>query len=124
MINVDIRYRGELFHGGAGASLDRAAHDGEVDVAQDAARHIHVRLARVLQRPTGRYQSTVHVVRTADPFVDGDGTVYGPWLEGVGSRNATTRFKGYATFRRVALEVERASGDIMDDRLDRWARTV
>jgi hypothetical protein len=28
--------------------------------------------------------------------------IYGPWLEGTGSRNATTRFKGYASFRRAA----------------------
>ena len=34
--------------------------------------------------------------------IDDGNVVYGPWLEGNGSRNATTRFKGYASFRRVA----------------------
>ena len=27
--------------------------------------------------------------------------VYGPWLEGVSTRNQATRFKGYAIFRRM-----------------------
>lgn len=27
--------------------------------------------------------------------------IYGPWLEGTGSRNRTTRFKGYWIFRRT-----------------------
>lgn len=27
--------------------------------------------------------------------------IYGPWLEGTGSRNRTTRFKGYASFRKT-----------------------
>ncbi|KKK70549.1 hypothetical protein LCGC14_2922870 [marine sediment metagenome] len=29
------------------------------------------------------------------------GVIYGPWLEGTSSRNATTRFKGYASFRKT-----------------------
>ena len=28
-------------------------------------------------------------------------SIYGPWLEGVSSRNDQTRFKGYAMFRRT-----------------------
>lgn len=30
------------------------------------------------------------------------GVIYGPWLEGISTRNQTTRFKGYSAFRRVA----------------------
>lgn len=34
--------------------------------------------------------------------VTDNGVIYGPWLEGVGSRNfPKTRFKGYAMFRRA-----------------------
>ncbi len=125
-IDLDIRVygAGDLFTGRAGATLTRSAHEGEIDVAQDALHKIHARLGVVLRHPTGRYRSTLHVVRSADPYVDGEGTVYGRWLEGVGSRNDETRFKGYRTFRLVAQDVERASGDIMEDRLERWARTA
>lgn len=119
-IDLDIDVHSDVDFSG----FDRHVHAGEVDTAQDAERRVHARLGRVLQHPTGRYQSTVDVVHAADPYVDGEGTVYGRWLEGESSRNAETRFKGYATFRRVALDVERGSGDIMDRRLERWARSV
>jgi len=32
--------------------------------------------------------------------------MYGPWLEGTGSRNLTTRFKGYWGFRRAAVRLD------------------
>lgn len=32
--------------------------------------------------------------------------VYGAWLEGTGSRNASTRFKGYQTFRLVSQQLQ------------------
>jgi len=39
--------------------------------------------------------------------------VYGPWLEGVSSRNLTTSFKGYSTFRKVAQQIERKSPQLL-----------
>lgn len=53
------------------------------------------------QHPTGYYSSNVVVRReSAERAVVHDSmVVYGPWLEGVGSRNATSRFKGYRTWR-------------------------
>ena len=52
---------------------------------------------------TGNYRRHVHGVQS-DLFarIDDGGVVYGPWLEGIGSRNATTRFKGYQMFRKTA----------------------
>jgi hypothetical protein len=41
------------------------------------------------------------------------GVIYGPWLEGVGSRNfPVTRFKGYATYRRTFQQIDRRAGVI------------
>ncbi len=34
-------------------------------------------------------------------IVDDGGVIYGPWLEGTSNRNKTTRFKGYAAFRKT-----------------------
>ena len=42
------------------------------------------------------------------------GAVYGPWLEGVGSRNATTRFKGYWAFRKATSALDHAIEEIGD----------
>ena len=51
---------------------------------------------------TGHYRRNIQSARRDRTVVITDGgVIYGPWLEGIGSRNATTRFKGYASFRRV-----------------------
>lgn len=54
------------------------------------------------QNPTGFYSSQVTAeMVSADRYrVHDSMVVYGPWLEGVGSRNATSRFKGYRTWRQ------------------------
>ena len=39
--------------------------------------------------------------------------VYGPWIEGTGSRNKTTRFKGYWSFRTVSSEMNQRVGTII-----------
>jgi hypothetical protein len=45
-------------------------------------------------------------------IVDGD-VVYGPWLEGVGSRNSpVTRFAGYHTFRKAGQKLNGEAGVI------------
>jgi hypothetical protein len=49
-------------------------------------------------------------VEVADPVTDTLVTtelaMYGPWLEGTGSRNETTRFKGYHGFREAGLALD------------------
>jgi len=54
------------------------------------------------QASTGHYRRSIATKFKDLSAVITDGrVVYGPWLEGVGSRNQTTRFKGYFTFRRT-----------------------
>jgi len=54
---------------------------------------------------TGHYNKNIKgtVYNMVGVIEDGfpEKVIYGPWLEGVSSRNMTTRFKGYATFRRT-----------------------
>lgn len=66
-------------------------------------------------RPTGRWLNSLHGEMTGNlsGTIDDSKLVYGPWLEGVGSRNQTTRFKGYATFRHVAGELEKRKIDVL-----------
>ena len=47
------------------------------------------------------------IVTTAD-------AMYGPWLEGTGSRNQSTRFKGYHGFRLAAQELDAEAEGIAD----------
>jgi|SRR5689334_745682 len=60
-----------------------------------------------LKHPTGFYESRVSIHRMqGDPVVSDGGVIYGPWLEGTGSRNSSTRFKGYWSFRRARSALE------------------
>jgi len=38
---------------------------------------------------------------------------YGPWIEGTGSRNRTTRFKGYHSFRLIGQEMRERTRSII-----------
>lgn len=83
----------------------------EREVADEGAKLIRNRLNTVLRHQTGFYRS--HIQGEGDRITD-NGVVYGPWLEGVGSRNRTTRFKGYFTFRRTTQAIEARSGEIAE----------
>lgn len=73
-------------------------------VSREAKNRTVGNMAMAFRNPTPFYwtQITTEPVR---PFVDRvwdqNTVVYGPWLEGVSERNRTTRFKGYASFRRA-----------------------
>ena len=65
--------------------------------------------------PTGGYRDKITVyASTFQSRVHDQMSVYGPWLEGTGSRNATTRFKGYANFRQATQQLDRMAVDIAE----------
>lgn len=110
---MDVDTKGPLFNGEALLLLEGMTADIERVVASTGQAMVLEHLADVLQHPTGFYES--HVTTEpggGDTQITDTGIVYGPWLEGVGSRNfPKTRFRGYATFRRVTQELdERAQG--------------
>lgn len=80
-------------------------------MAEEALDHVRGTFHTHFKNPTGYYESQVRIEQgPRGPFLtDGGeaGPVYGPWLEGVGSRNHTTRFKGYHAFRKAHHHVER-----------------
>ena len=87
-------------------------------IAKEAENRIHARLGEVLKQPTGYYEGHIHTDRAVtDLAVTDTPVVYGPWLEGVGSRNKTTRFKGYGTFRRVAQQLDADAGVLAEKEL-------
>jgi hypothetical protein len=108
-MQVEVIASGPLFNGTASAMVQRYTQQGGEEVARWADAEVHRVLEQVLRHPTGFYQSQVRVnMVSPDRFqITDGGVVYGPWLEGVSSRNYSTRFKGYATFRRVAQRVEK-----------------
>lgn len=88
----------------AGARAELVEHK----VAERGRQLVKERLHRVLQHPTGYYESQIATERTGVSWrVTDSDVIYGPWLEGIGSRNfPVTRFPGYFTFRSVTEQLQ------------------
>lgn len=111
MITVSVHKSGPLFDGRAVQQLDRACEDIEQRVAKFGASIIRTELHKVLRVETPYYRLQNEARRHPPGWEIWDrDVIYGPWLEGVGSRNKTTRFKGYATYRRKFQEIDRRAG--------------
>lgn len=80
--------------------------------------------------PTGEWRRNIRTKATAAIGglkayeVHDSGIVYGPWLEGEGSRNLTTPFKGYRTFRKVAQQIDRKAPELLLQETRRYARDL
>jgi hypothetical protein len=106
-LRIDIDTSGPVFDGRAAAAARDMADAIKWVVGTKALAQVQQNLDTSLRNPTPYYETQVTVDRRADDVVVHDrGIIYGPWLEGVGSRNRTTRFKGYFSFRRARQEIE------------------
>ncbi|MFJ4682056.1 hypothetical protein [Streptomyces sp. NPDC088789] len=105
---MSIHFEGPLFDGRAARAMDAAVDDAREDVAEFAEVHVLALMGAAFRHPTGYYESRVTTSRlSADTsLVHDQGVVYGPWLEGVGSRNSpVTRFPGYWHWKRTKAQV-------------------
>lgn len=94
-------------------------------VASRAMSTVHRILDRRIKHPTPYYETQIMMERAGDLHVVHDSNViYGPWLEGVSSRNATTRFKGYAAFRRTTQQLDREVPNLVEPVIDRMIREL
>lgn len=112
MDGIDVHASGPLFDGRAAREIADYCDDAREEIAQFAEEHVLNLMGAAFRHPTGYYESNVRTERVAADVsrVHDSGVVYGPWLEGVGSRNSpVTRFPGYFHWRRTkALVAARA----------------
>lgn len=115
-MSATVRKRGPLFsEARRHRIIDAACVQAHQAVAKVGNDQVHRRLHGVLRHPTGFYES--HVVTDlaeTESRVTDSGIIYGHWLEGTGSRNRTTRFKGYFTFRLITQGLRRDAGKIAE----------
>lgn len=107
---------GPLFDGRVERAIVAAANDSAGKLGTEAERRWKRNLDASLRRPTGAYMKRITLygpVAGQSRVHDRQG-IYGPWLEGTGSRNATTRFKGYASARRATQELERGAVHLVE----------
>lgn len=110
-VNMKIDQKGPIFDVAVSQrAARRMVRDINDAIATEGVKLVRARLKNVLQNPTGFYESRIAVERRETYRGVWDQRVaYGGWLEGVDSRNKTTRFKGYRTFRLVKQQLDNQS---------------
>ena len=133
-MSSNVKCTGPLFDGRADAALARgidAVHDRVGEVGKELVAAIFTGLIRDNKGRfvggmtttdksrgyrTGKYSMDVVVRDSATTTViTNDIVSYGPWLEGTGSRNETTRFKGYHGFRLATQQLDAMAAGIAED---------
>lgn len=118
-IRTSAQYSGPLLDFRARRAFSDFREELEEESAEWALAHIRRTFHTSFRNPTGYYESNVRIRNDNEVWDGGQGgPVYGPWLEGVGSRNNTTRFKGYHAFRKAASALDRRIEE-MGDRMFR-----
>lgn len=123
---VTMDARGPLFDARAEKEVADAENDAMKAVATIGASMVRSRMAAVFRKETPFYRFAN--VAAKDPpgwkIWDQDKVVYNWWLEGIGSRNKTTRFKGYFTYRRITQELRGRAQTIADGVVRRYVERL
>ena len=115
-----VTMSGPLFDGRASAALDAYIREAVTEVGEESEDLVRAGTG-VFRNPTGAYASRITTNRMGDrALVTDQNSVYGPWLEGVGSRNATTRFKGYHLWRKATQQAQRQAPGVARRLLPRF----
>lgn len=106
-MTVTVVISGPLFTGHPDAVIDAYLDEATREVAAQGYADVMDILNQSIRNPTPYYETQVTIEAARDDLVVHDrGVIYGPWLEGVSSRNASTRFKGYAAFRKATQRLQ------------------
>ena len=116
MIGIKVDFVGRFDALKASRELDHMYAEMLTDVAAHASAEVHAILNAKIKHPTPYYETQITTERQANDLVIHDrGVIYGPWLEGVGSRNfPVTRFKGYHAFRDAEAKVRGQLDQILE----------
>lgn len=119
-IKVLIRHKGPMLEGDPRAVIRRQLRSAKDAVGEQLVRDVQAQLNRVLKVQTPYYRTQIdYLINQGNGavVVHDRGVVYGPWLEGTGSRNATTRFKGYRTFRTITQRTQAQVAELTQDHI-------
>lgn len=121
-IGVKVTVSGPVDKGHWRAKTRRAIAAGmaaaEKELLDAAFSDIDNTLNQVLRTQTPHFRLQTKIVSNRVE----NNVIYGPWLEGTGSRNRTTRFKGYFTFRKVASRIRSKKDYVTEKAITRALR--
>jgi hypothetical protein len=119
-IGFEIKVSGPFLTGRPEQVLADMVDDCLYEVGNAALERWHFHLDASIKHPTPYYETQIIQQRQGMAEVVHDrGIIYGPWLEGTSSRNARSRFKGYASARKATSEVERDVPSILQRVINR-----
>lgn len=116
-MSISIRRSGPWFDGRAARAMERACDDARDDIAAYAEERVLMGTSANFKTRTPYYETRITTERVSGEvsLVHDQGVVYGPWLEGVGSRNyPNSRFRGYRHWRLAKQAVNRRGPQIAD----------
>jgi hypothetical protein len=144
-MKVELKATGPLFRAG-GPNLDREINGAIKELVQMGEERLDETLRprpagvflsaqysgwKILGSTTVEKQSKGHYRRSVstefghlNALISDGGVVYGPWLEGISTRNQTTRFKGYASFRRTGDWLNGKARGVLKAYVDRFVRRM
>lgn len=121
-MSIDVTVSGPIFDGRAEAAAHAYAREVERYIGEKAVTRIRAYLPtqymylghhggtpedNPVPPNAGWLQANITATEQVDDVVvTDDNVVYGPWIEGVSSRNLTSRFKGYHTFRLIGEQLD------------------
>jgi hypothetical protein len=122
----DVTYSGPFFDARYDEAMRRLIAQVEADIADHGRDIVRDALGTSI-RVDGPGYAARHVATTTegDRQIVDTNALYGPWLEGIGSRNAPrTRFPGYAAFRRSVQKVQERADAYAEPALARFVEEV
>jgi hypothetical protein len=118
---MTITLTGPLMDGRLDGMIDDMLAEAVSVTATQGYADVMLGLNQHIQFPTPYYETQINIARDGLALVVNDrDIIYGPWLEGTSSRNKTTRFKGYASFRRAADNLRRKLPSLIAPVAERW----
>jgi len=114
METITVHKHGPIFDGRAGRAVTAYLDVATKKVAEEGVHIVRQQLQINIKHSTGYVESRVTTDRSnsGNAQVTGGGVIYGPWLEGVSTRNQATRFKGYHSFRKATALLQHRAADI------------
>lgn len=126
MGSITVNLSGPVFDGRAAAAAAEFCDRVVYDVASQGYSNVMHNLEGSIRHPTPYYETQITIDGGGRRRVINDrGIIYGPWLEGVGSRNApVTIFPGYHSFRRATEELRGQVEGLAERRLSEYIRRM
>lgn len=123
-LGIGVSQHGPMFDGRADAAAVEMCKDAERAIAIRGSAMVRAKQGATFKAPTPYYMPHTQARKTTDGWrITGPSVAYGHWLEGTGSRNRTTRFKGYFIFRTMAKVIQQASAATVAPIIARYVNT-